>query len=44
MTGRLTKAYGMIDEANAQDPPGQAALYGQRMTQTLEGFCHHRRA
>lgn len=35
---RLTRAYALIDEANARDPVGQAERYGQRMTQTLEAF------
>jgi len=38
MTDRLSLAYALIDAANAQDPAGQAALYGQRMTETLEAF------
>jgi hypothetical protein len=39
MTDRLTKAYALIDEANAKDPAAQAKLYGQRMTETLEDFA-----
>jgi hypothetical protein len=38
MSDRLARAYALIDSANALDPAGQAALYGQRMTETLEGF------
>ena len=39
MSNRLTRAYALIDAANAEDPQGQAALYGQRMTETLEAFA-----
>jgi hypothetical protein len=39
MTDRLTKAYALIDEANARDPAAQAELYGRRMTRTLEDFA-----
>lgn len=35
---RLTRAYALIDAANAQDPTGQAEPYGRRMTATLEAF------
>ena len=38
MTDRLSCAYAQIDAANALDPAGQAALYGQRMSRTLEAF------
>lgn len=38
MTDRLAAAYALIDAANAQDPAGQAAPYGQRMTATLDAF------
>ena len=39
MSERHSQAYALIDEANARDPAGLAALYGRRMTQTLEGFA-----
>jgi hypothetical protein len=39
MSERLARAYALIDAANAADPAGQAVLYGQRMTETLEGFA-----
>jgi hypothetical protein len=39
MTDRLTKAYALIDAANAKDPAGEAEIYGQRMTDTLERFA-----
>ncbi|MCA3560474.1 MAG: DUF4202 domain-containing protein [Aestuariivirga sp.] len=35
---RLTRAYALIDAANARDPASQAELYGRRMTETLESF------
>lgn len=38
MTDRLSKAYALIDDANAKDPAGKAALYGLRMTEALESF------
>ncbi|WP_421694665.1 DUF4202 domain-containing protein [Aestuariivirga sp.] len=38
MSNRLTRAYALIDAANAEDPQGEAALYGQRMTETLDAF------
>ena len=39
MRERLSRAYALIDEANARDPAGQAELYGRRMTETLESFA-----
>ena len=38
MTDRLAAAYALIDAANAHDPAGQAAPYGQRMTETMYAF------
>lgn len=38
MTDRLSKAYALIDAANARDPAGQAEVYGRRMTGTLAAF------
>lgn len=38
MPDRLTRAYALIDAANARDPSGQALLYGQRMTEVLAAF------
>ena len=35
---RLTRAYALIDAANARDPAGQAETYGRRMTETLDAF------
>lgn len=35
---RLTRAYALIDAANARDPAGQAEAYGRRMTDTLASF------
>lgn len=35
---RLTRAYALINAANARDPAGQAEAYGRRMTETLEAF------
>ena len=35
---RLTRAYALIDAANARDPAGQAEAYGRRMTDTLKAF------
>ncbi len=39
MTDRLSKAYALIDAANAKDPAGAAEDYGRRMTQTLTSFA-----
>jgi hypothetical protein len=39
MTDRLSRAFALIDSANAADPAGQAVRYGQRMTATLDGFA-----
>lgn len=39
MTDRLSRAYALIDAANAADPAGEALAYGQRMTETLEAFA-----
>lgn len=38
MTDRLARAFALIDAANAADPAGQAVLYGQRMSATLDTF------
>ncbi len=38
MTDRLARAFSLIDSANAADPAGQAVLYGQRMSATLDRF------
>ena len=38
MSDRLSLAYALIDAANARDPAGQAAVYGQRMSETLDAF------
>ncbi len=39
MTDRLTRAYDLIDAANAADPAGEALAYGRRMSETLENFA-----
>lgn len=39
MTDRLQQAFALIDAANAADPAGQAEVYGQRMSATLERFA-----
>jgi len=35
---RLTRALALIDAANAQDPAGQAEIYGRRMSEALAAF------
>lgn len=39
MTDRLSRAYDLIDAANAADPAGEALAYGRRMSETLEHFA-----
>ena len=39
MNERLSKAYALIDAANAADPAGQAEIYGQRMSAVLDRFA-----
>lgn len=39
MTDRLQQAFALIDAANSADPAGQAEVYGQRMSATLERFA-----
>lgn len=35
MTDRLSRAFALIDDANAADPKGEALIYGQRMSEEL---------
>ena len=39
MTDRLRRVLALIDAANSADPAGQAELYGQRMSATLQQFA-----
>ena len=39
MTDRLQRVLALIDAANSADPAGQAELYGQRMSATLQRFA-----